>query len=362
MIVLLHFRSQGVVGSAPFVRNAYLFVDYFFVLSGFVIASSYARKLQHGFGVGRFMILRLGRIYPLHAFMLLCFLLFELARIATKGGGLAALPAAYGLRDFVSSLTLTSLFVGPDRLSWNDPSWSIVAEFWTYLLFAFVLKLPTRRLAMAAALIAAGCALAIIASARPTMNLAHDWALVRCMLGFSLGVLCAGMASPPVPGPSRARDSIIEIGLLILIFGFVSLAGENRASFLAPPLFAISVLVFARSGGWVSRLLASPPLLGLGILSYSIYMTHRFILLRYLSLLGGVEHLTGHDLLMRVGNRVVAVGRAQGDLLALPLLGIVIAMSYVTWRLIELPFQARTRAWVKRQSPGVRLPPDPPPP
>ncbi|WP_454616650.1 hypothetical protein [Bradyrhizobium cenepequi] len=58
----------------PFTRKAYLFVDFFFVLTGFVIASNYRSRLADGFSAGRFLVLRLGRIYPLHIVTLLLFI------------------------------------------------------------------------------------------------------------------------------------------------------------------------------------------------------------------------------------------------------------------------------------------------
>src|SRR2546428_12039863 len=59
---LVYSHLHGV----PFLRNSWLFVDFFFVLSGFVIAANYQQRLLDGFGVGRFLLLRLGRLYPLH--------------------------------------------------------------------------------------------------------------------------------------------------------------------------------------------------------------------------------------------------------------------------------------------------------
>ncbi|WP_380787741.1 acyltransferase family protein [Sphingomonas sp. R86521] len=41
-------------------------VDFFFVLSGFVIAFAYERRLVAGFGFGRFVLARLIRLYPLY--------------------------------------------------------------------------------------------------------------------------------------------------------------------------------------------------------------------------------------------------------------------------------------------------------
>jgi peptidoglycan/LPS O-acetylase OafA/YrhL len=71
LVVFYHFEGVTIIGSVPFVRNAFLFVDFFFVLSGFVIASSYAERVAAGLPIPKFMFLRLGRLYPLHAIVLL---------------------------------------------------------------------------------------------------------------------------------------------------------------------------------------------------------------------------------------------------------------------------------------------------
>src|SRR2546430_1942701 len=61
--------------------NRSMFPDFFFVLSGFVIAANYQQRLLDGFGVGRFLLLRLGRLYPLHFTMLALFVGVELLRV-----------------------------------------------------------------------------------------------------------------------------------------------------------------------------------------------------------------------------------------------------------------------------------------
>ena len=45
LVVLFHFHGHSPIYSAALVRDSYLFVDFFFVLSGFVIAWNYARRL-----------------------------------------------------------------------------------------------------------------------------------------------------------------------------------------------------------------------------------------------------------------------------------------------------------------------------
>src|SRR5687768_3329218 len=87
LIVFFHFRNftYSHLASVDIINHAWLFVDFFFVLSGFVITASYQNRLEQGYSLRRFIFLRLGRIYPLHIFMLMAFLAFEFLRSAIEG-------------------------------------------------------------------------------------------------------------------------------------------------------------------------------------------------------------------------------------------------------------------------------------
>src|ERR1700757_1506149 len=65
-----------------------LFVDLFFTISGFVIASQYINRVGNGRSIGRFLWRRLARIYPLHlatlAFYVLIAVLFHLELIRVE--------------------------------------------------------------------------------------------------------------------------------------------------------------------------------------------------------------------------------------------------------------------------------------
>src|SRR5882672_759031 len=80
LVALFHLDAYSHLYGVPFLRNSWLFVDFFFVLSGFVIAANYQQRLLDGFGVGRFLFLRLGRLYPLHFAMLALFVGWDLMR------------------------------------------------------------------------------------------------------------------------------------------------------------------------------------------------------------------------------------------------------------------------------------------
>jgi len=78
LVVLHHINGAGYLLSLPLFRYGSLAVDFFFVLSGFVIAANYGERLTQGFSIGRFMALRLGRVYPLHLVVLAIFVSLEL--------------------------------------------------------------------------------------------------------------------------------------------------------------------------------------------------------------------------------------------------------------------------------------------
>src|SRR5438034_7511810 len=70
---------------------------------------------------------------------------------------------------------------------------------------------------------------------------------------------------------------MVEWAVLGLVVVFVSVAGTTLLSIAAPYVFALVVLVFAFEAAAASAVLRLRPLVFLGTVSYSIYMTHAFI-------------------------------------------------------------------------------------
>src|SRR5260370_28493517 len=99
LVALFHLDGYSHVYGVPFLRNSWLFVDFFFVLRGFVIAANYQQRLLDGFGIGRFLMLRLGRLYPLHFTMLARFSGSEDSRLL-RGVLSPALPSTRPARRF----------------------------------------------------------------------------------------------------------------------------------------------------------------------------------------------------------------------------------------------------------------------
>ncbi len=371
-VVLFHFHGYSPIYTSPLVRNSYLFVDFFFVLSGFVIAWNYSARLDTWRALKRFLILRAGRVYPLHVFMLFCFVAYETVKLASGAGRAAGTQPFTGGTDPVAVLTnlllVQSLNIH-DTLTWNGPSWSISTEWWTYVLFALVAVLAGVRNWMLLA-VAIAAPLLLLRLSKTGMDVTYDWGLIRCVFGFALGVACCRIyRALPVaqrrlpseaPALHPALMTLVELVVVAAVVLFVSFAGKNNWSLLAPFVFAAAVLVFAGEAGAVSRLFRSGPLKWLGQLSYSIYLTHFLVVITVPVLLKRVFHVDlWTPFALATGETVQLYGRdhAQGTSMYLLVLAATLAFSAFTYRWVETPGREWSRRWAGRSMPARAVEP-----
>ena len=375
-IVIFHFHPYSHFADALLIRNAYLFVDFFFALSGFIILQTYGARLQAGFGIARFMALRFGRLVPLHLFMLALFFIYECAWAVFLGSfsddPRPAFEGPTSIESLAANVALLNAVGLFEDLTWNTPSWSIGAEFYTYLVFGLIIVLFKSR-APLGCLIAGMCGfLAMMWIRTDTTALMDDGftmdgftgdGMVRCIYGFSLGALLSFTYERMHSffGSAVITFSIIEIATVAVCLGFVIGAGDNAYSFAAPVVFAGAVYVFAQEKGVVSALLSWPWFAWLGTLSYSIYMVHIFVILLLTNAISAAEKLFRIPLftVMAVeGVDTEAIGRSlyQGDLAYLLLLASVIFFSSLTYRFVEAPARQYSRKLIAKMPGGSSKP------
>jgi len=271
LAVMAHHMPLFFGGHFP---EAYLSVDFFFALSGVVIALAYRSRLEAGLSPAAFFRLRSIRLYPLYLAGLLLGALAALA--AVKLGG-----SPMGLEKFLRSGAF-ALFMLPSFLSFslypiNGPAWSLAYELLVNLAYALWLR-KLGRAWLAGLCAVAGLSLIPFAFLRARgIDAGYDWgwdqgaiALGRVLYSFVLGVLILGLDPARLP---RLRPWIIA-GILILILS-AEPTGLLRPCFdlaavwaLLPGLVCLGLGNEPQSA-WGARLCAL-----LGEASYGIYVIH----------------------------------------------------------------------------------------
>jgi peptidoglycan/LPS O-acetylase OafA/YrhL len=307
LVVIFHYqifiRPIFPAPVAAVIDKFYLCVDLFFVLSGFVIAHVYAAKFANGLEggtLGRFFRARFARIYPLH-FVTLLYLVI-LASIGFSAGlDPTRFPGIFfDFRQIPLQLFLLQATWLTDEPFWNSPSWSISTEWWAYVCFpllAFALARNGRLFSLAAlGLIALGYFWIvtywqpefwaarwarigldpdIVPYEKGTIDIIAQWAPVRCLCGFVLGMVAWKVWLSGRMGKALRSGWIVAALVLILIAGW---AAKLLTDPFAVVLFTIMILALAHNQDWLSRLLNLRPVVHLGDISYSIYLVHMPIL------------------------------------------------------------------------------------
>lgn len=349
LVAAHHLEVHGFVYWQPLVRNAWLFVDFFFVLSGFVIAHAYGEKLSQGPEIKAFVIRRFGRLWPLHVTMLAALILLELSRLAIAHwhpipGERVAFTADRSVYAVITNLFLVQALGVHPYETWNGPAWSISTEFFTYLIFATVcFGVPKRQTRIIASLVLAAASVAVLAGfSQFGMRETFHWALPRCIYGFFLGTLTYEAwrrGASNVVGGTFAEGAVILFVLAFITF----VPGHAALEYLATPLFCIAVLVFAGERGVLSRALMTRAPAALGRWSYSIYMVHTLVLVVFFSSVHVAEIVLRQHWLIHLpnGQAIVELGNgAANSLLFVIYLAATVGFAALTWRFIERPGQA----------------------
>lgn len=279
LVVLYHVRG-GVMGWMPapllaLIHKGYLAVDFFFLLSGFVIYLSAHRALlrEGAAAVPAFLMRRFARIYPLYGVMLGLTLLFVLLLGATGRP-----TAGYPLPELPLHIAMIQNWGFTPDLSWNHPAWSISAEFAAYLLFpALVLWTPiprARRANLLGAMMLAIALLFLLLDRGGQATLGGDIArfgLVRCLVEFSCGaMLCAFWLRGP---DSDARALGLSLVGTIMFWG-LWLAGLGSEIWAFAAGAACLILALAHASGLRRNPLHWRGFLYLGEISYATYLCH----------------------------------------------------------------------------------------
>lgn len=266
-VMLYHFGIGKVAGmvTGGFVQDPRinLAVDFFFVLSGLVLARSYARRRR---SFVRRLFERVTRLMPVHIVLMLLLIPLAVAGQATNplftdmrdGGASGLLSEAIGLY----------IYLYADYPNWNPPSWSINVELWIPVLLAAVLPFVVRRSpqALIVAFVAVLTAQGWLAW---QLALDNDLLVARGIVGLSLGALLFALLERGIVSMPASRW-YLPAGTAL----FMALMAFSDPWPVAAPAAMIVASLMVALGTGSHGLLSHAGFQWLGQLSYTIYMVH----------------------------------------------------------------------------------------
>ncbi|MDR7305629.1 acyltransferase [Rhodoferax saidenbachensis] len=275
--VVLHHYSQ--LQGGHLMRSAWLAVDAFFILSGFVIALSYTHRILEGLSFFEFFKIRLLRLYPMYFMGLLL--------------GVAALwaygPSNLSLTPDVFKMLFVGIFSVPyfGSFPWesgnllnqavvfpfNDPAWSLFFEIFANILFfvtARIFFIGRRSVVILMLLLLLCYVISInVWGLHSGYSQNNFWGgFARVVFHFSLGCCIFKMQKVKVDFHRRWIYILLVVALLIFNVGNVFIIC-SMLLFVAPLIVFVGSKTAIASNTFEARLLT-----WLGGISFPLYITH----------------------------------------------------------------------------------------
>ncbi len=258
VVVLFHIMGMTVAwaDSGQLLHHAAMAVDFFFALSGFVIAYAYDDRWKT-MTTGQFFMIRLVRLHPL---VILGAVLGLLAFLYDPfPNNQKTIPLATVLIDFALACLLLPYPSLPNRWtdthSLNSPAWSLMQEYIGNILYALILRRLATWILGLVVLVAAGCLVWMTWHVN-TVDQGSDWTTplggpTRMGFSFTMGlwlyrirdkfpkikmgwlllslVLVVAFALPRVPDKIAHGNGLYEAACVILLFPIVILCGAHSS-------------------------------------------------------------------------------------------------------------------------------------
>ncbi|MBD1557834.1 acyltransferase [Vibrio sp. S9_S30] len=305
-VVLYHARlvlfpqwKSSIAGYTYFLERGYIWVDLFFILSGYVMIHVYRNTFKDGVTLTdwrQFMWLRFSRIYPLFLITLLTLIAWESFK-ASEGilfyagplmekwnlAGQAPFEGPYNRGDAIlSNLLMLQSMETSGGLSWNISSWSLSIEWLVYLCFpaiALTLLKPFGR-SYVVPVIALLMVYALVAQSNSLDHTKSAEALIRGASGFMLG---AWMCSNVSHGWMAKCQGGFWVWAMVVGVVFSMHFRSSSLSLMSTYVFMTLLVgisaVQMKPKQRLIRILDNRVTQFLGDISYSVYLWHAVLLL-----------------------------------------------------------------------------------
>lgn len=357
-VVLFHFSGSFGPATYPINKHSgileygYIGVDFFFLLSGFILYYVYRDEFRAiaWTTLNDFLIARLARLYPLHLFTLLIWLAatgvvsWLRQKLEIYGG---FYHSTNDVATFVENLLLIHAWPPSPLPTWNRPAWSISAEWFAYLLFpalsVFFFRLRSVVSVLAVATMAYGLLLG--ASVRQGTiagidNLPALHPLLRIGPEFVIGMCACRLLM--LTNASRLSGCVVDALLVLCAAAILVCAHFGLPDPLAVLLLVGIIGLTSLEAGAIGRFLKNRVLVYLGRISYSIYMVHYPLRTLYV------------EVAKPIVGKTLSQSYALSLLATVFMIALTIALAALTYRYIETPGRRYLRrySWRRRSVAG----------
>lgn len=270
-IVVFHFFSANI----KILSGLYIFVDFFFVLSGFVLAKSYTSKLSR-VELKQYVRSRFLRLFPMPLCTILLIVLYQLALNIKHISNPANFNETINIKPLTILLGILMLQnFSQSAMLLNFPLWSLSAEWFTNLI---MLVVPIQRKPRLLTLIIyIGIAMVMFYEFSIWGQSNFNWVsnTGRALSGFSIGIL----VRKNLELKREIKGSIHLISLLsiavVIVYYLILVYVDSQYIFAAPIPFACLVYavakleLFSSAKSWFRSLCSF-----LGKISFGVYVWH----------------------------------------------------------------------------------------
>lgn len=293
LVIWYHFfEGFATSGVDQMMNHGYLAVDFFFVLSGFVIGYAYDGRWKKGMTARRFMLRRVIRLHPMVIFAVVFGAISYLVQGCVKWDG-TPVPVSFVLLALLLGLFLIPVMPGAgadvrgngEMFPLNGPSWSLFFEYIGSILYAIVLhRLPNRALKAVVILSGIGLAACAFANMSGAYSIGVGWSMAsggfwggffRLSFSFSMGLL---LSREFKPRHIRGTFWICAV-LLVVLFACPYVGGSepspwNAVYDLVCTLLIFPIVVYLGACGNTTDAFSTGVCNFLGQLSYPVYIVH----------------------------------------------------------------------------------------
>lgn len=335
--------------SRQIINHGYLAVDFFFVLSGFVIGYAYDDRWGK-MSIGSFFKRRLIRLHPMIIIGMLIGAVTFYFQDSSFFPAISSVPVWKMLLVMLIGFTLVPVGSSLDIRGWtemhplNGPAWSLFFEYIGNILYAlFIRKFSNKILAILVFI--AGAALIHLAVTSPNGDIIGGWSIqpAQLRIGFTrlFYPFFAGLLLSRIVKPGKIKNSFLWSSLLLIVMLAMPRVGNNGnlwANGLYDSLsiiFVFPFIVYLGASGEEKGKFMSGINRFLGDISYPLYIIHYPFIYMFMAWVAkNQEFIQGTH-----------AGRITVMLMGFGVLVVTVSLAYACFKLYDVP----VRKWLTKR-------------